>query len=270
MYSTAMKTKLALLLVSLAGFSVVTADVLELKDGSVLNGRFLGSTAQVMRFQLGSVAMEFPFTDVLALTLAPAPEAVAEVAPPAVAAPVAVPVPTVTPKPAKQTAAAPATITVPAGINLLVRMSDTVSSRNSAARRFGARLDSDLRVDGVLVAPTGTRVFGRVEEARQAGRMTGSSHLELGLNEIEIGGTRFSIITSDFRVRTGNATGSTVRNTAVGTGIGAAFGGSRGAGRGAAVGAGASALSPSDAATIRKGELIEFRLLEPLTVPTPR
>jgi len=258
-----MKTKLALLLVFLAGFCVVTADVLELKDGSVLNGRFLGSTAQVMRFQMGSVEMEFPFSDVLALTLAPAAEA-------APAAPAVVAAPPVTPTPTGPRPATPATITVPAGINLLVRMSDTVSSRNSAARRFGGRLDSDLRVDGVLVAPTGTRVFGRVEEARQAGRMTGSSHLELGLNEIEIGGTRFSIITSDFRVRTGNATGSTVRNTAVGTGIGAAFGGSRGAGRGAAVGAGASALSPSDAATIRKGELIEFRLLEPLTVPAPR
>lgn len=261
-----MKTKLALLLLSLAGCGIATADVLELKDGSVLNGRFLGSTAQTMRFQLGSVEMEFPVTDVLALTLASAAEA----------APAPVAVPSVTPQPiapipaAPAAPAAPATITVPAGINLLVRMSDTVSSRNSAGRRFGGRLDSDLRVGGVLVAPAGTRVFGRVEEARQAGRMTGSSHLELGLNEIEIGGTRFSIITSDFRVRAGNATGSTVRNTAVGAGVGAAFGGSRGAGRGAAVGAGASALSASDTATVAKGELIEFRLLEPITVPSPR
>jgi hypothetical protein len=250
-----MKTKLALLLLSLAGLGVVTADVLELKDGSVLNGRFLGSTAQTMRFQMGSAELEFPVTDVLALTLASASEA----------SPAAVAVPSVTPTPA-----APATITVPAGINLLVRMSDTVSSRNSAARRFGGRLDSDLRVGGVLVAPAGTRVFGRVEEARQAGRMTGSSHLELGLNEIEIGGTRFSIVTSDFRVRAGNATGGTLRNTAVGAGVGAAFGGGRGAGRGAAVGAGASALTPSDTATVAKGELIEFRLLEPITVPTTR
>ncbi len=258
-----MKVKLALLLLSLAGFGVVTADVLELKDGSVLNGRFLGSTAQTMRFQLGSVEMEFPVTDVLALTLA----SVSEAAP---AAPEAVAVPSVTPTPVAPTPAAPATITVPAGINLLVRMSDTVSSRNSAARRFGGRLDSDLRVGGVLVAPAGTRVFGRVEEARQGRRLTGSSHLELGLNEIEIGGTRFSIVTSDFRVRAGNATGSTLRTTAVGAGVGAAFGGGQGAGRGAAVGAGASALTQGDTATVAKGELIEFRLLEPITVPTPR
>ncbi len=254
-----MKTTLALLLLCLAGFSVATADVLELKDGSVLNGRFLGSTAQHMRFQIGSTEMEFPVADVLALTLASASEPAP--APVPQAAPVTTPAPT---------PAAPATIMIPAGINLLVRMSDTVSSKHSAGRRFGARLDSDLRVGGVLVAPAGTRVFGRVEEARQAGRMTGSSHLELGLNEIEIGGTRFSIVTSDFRVRAGNATGSTVRNTAVGAGIGAAFGGGRGAGRGAAVGAGASALTPSDTATVAKGELIEFRLLEPITVPSPQ
>lgn len=260
MYSAAMKSKLALLLLSLAGFGVVTADVLELKDGSVLNGRFLGSTAQSMRFQMGSTEMEFPVADVLALTLSS----------PSEAAPAVVAVPSVTPAPAAPAPAAPATITVPAGINLLVRMSDTVSSRNSAGRRFGGRLDSDLRVGGVLVAPAGTRVFGRVEEARQAGRMTGSSHLELGLNEIEIGGTRFSIVTSDFRVRSGNSTGSTLRNTGVGAGVGAAFGGGRGAGRGAAVGAGASALTQGDTATVAKGELIEFRLLEPITVPRPR
>ncbi|MBN9691460.1 MAG: hypothetical protein J0M24_14575 [Verrucomicrobia bacterium] len=146
-------------------------------------------------------------------------------------------------------------------------MSDTLSSRNSAGRRFGARLDSDLRVDGILVAPAGTRLFGRVEEARQAGRLTGASHLEIGLNEIEIQGTLRSIVTSDFRVRGAGSAGNTAATTAVGAGVGAAFGGGRGAGRGAAVGAGASALSSGDTATISKGELIEFRLLEPLTVP---
>lgn len=245
------------IIISLA-LSVVIgrADILELKDGSVLNGTFLGSTAQAMRFRIGTVEMEFPTSDVLALTLAntnptPAPAPVTPVAPAAPAA----------------TTPVPSTITVPAGTALLVRMSDTVSTRNSAGRRFGARLDSDLRVDGVLVAPAGTRLFGRVEEARQAGRMTGASHLEIGLNEIEIQGTRRSIVTSDFRVRGAGSTGNTAVNTAVGAGIGAAFGGGRGAGRGAAVGAGASALSSGDTATISSGELIEFRLLEPLTVP---
>ena len=250
-----MRRKFAIIITLALSLSFVRADILELKDGTVLNGTFLGSTAQSMRFRIGSVEMEFPTADVLALTLAhttPTPNApVAPVAPAVPAAPSPV----------------PANITVPAGTPLLVRMSDTVSTRNSAGRRFGARLDSDLRVDGVLVAPAGTRLFGRVEEARQAGRMTGASHLEIGLNEIEIQGTRRSIVTSDFRVRGAGSTGNTAVNTAVGAGVGAAFGGGRGAGRGAAVGAGASALSSGDAATISSGELIEFRLIEPLTVP---
>jgi hypothetical protein len=253
-----MKTKSVLYLASLIALSVAHADVLELKDGSVLNGRFLGSTAQKMRFQIGTAELEFPVADVLALTLSTPTEST--------------PAPTTTS--ATTTATAPAaaatTITVPAGINLLVRMTDTVSTRNSAGRRFGARLESDLRVNGVLVAPAGSRLFGRVEEARRGGRMTGSSHLEIGLNEIEIQGKRHSIVTSDFRVRAGSSTGNTLVNTGVGAGIGAAFGGGRGAGRGAAVGAGASALSGAENATIASGELIEFRLLEPLTVPTPK
>lgn len=257
-----MKTLSKWYLSLLVGLGIAHADVLELKDGSVLNGRFLGSTAQHMRFQIGGAELEFPVADVLALTLSTPTETAP---PPAVATPAASAAPAAPAAPAN-----PATITVPAGINLLVRMSDTVSTRNKAGRRFTARLETDLWVDGVVVAPTGTRLFGRVEESRQAGRMTGSSHLEIGLNEIEIRGQRHSIVTSDFRTRAGNATGNTLVNTGVGAGIGAAFGGGRGAGRGAAVGAGASALTRSDTATISAGELVEFRLLEPLTVPFPR
>lgn len=240
--------------------SLRAADVLELKDGSVLNGRFLGATADTMRFEVFGQAMEFPSGDVLALTMGGAPEP----APVAPAAPVATPAPASPPP-----AAAPATptrIAVPSGTLLIVRMLDTVTTRNSAGRRFAAELDSDLRVGGQLVAARGARVWGRVEEARQAGRMTGASHIEVGLIEIEIGGTRHPIITSDVRVRTGNATGNTAIRTGVGAGIGAAFDGGRGAGRGAAIGAGSSALGRSDAASIQRGELLEFRLLEPITV----
>jgi hypothetical protein len=249
MKTQSMKTCFVLLIAALMGMIIARADVLELKDGSVLNGRFLGSTAESMRFKIGTTEMTFPVADVLALTLSAPAES--------------------TPAPASAPADA-TTITVPAGINLMVRMTDAVSTRNSAGRRFAARLETDLRVGDVVVAPAGSRLFGRVEEARQGGRMVGSSNLEIGLNEIEIQGKRHSIVTSDFRVRAGNSTGNTLVNTGVGAGIGAAFGGGRGAGRGAAVGAGASALSQADTATIAAGELIEFRLLEPLMVPAPR
>ncbi len=254
-----MRNSFLYLLALALAFTSLGADILELKDGSVLNGTFLGATPTTMRFRIGSAELEFPSKDVLALTMGNSQEATAAATP----APTPVPAPVVTPAPA---APSSQNITVPAGTLILARMSDTVSTRNSAGRRFGARLDSDIRVNGVLVAPAGTRLFGRVEEARQAGRMTGSSHLEIGLNEIEIQGTRQSIVTSDFRVRAGSSTGSTAINTGVGAGIGAAFGGGRGAGRGAAVGAGASALTRGDAATISSGELVEFRLLEPLNV----
>lgn len=242
-------------LVSLALLGARAADVLELKDGSVLNGRFLGATADTMRFEVFGQAMEFPQSNVLALTMGGAPE-------PAPAVPAA---PATPPPPPAVAPAGPVAVTVPAGTLLLVRMRDTVTTRNSAGRRFSAELDSDLRVGGQLVAPRGARVWGRVEEARQARRMTGASQIEVGLIEIEIGGQRVPIITSDVRIRTGNATGDTAIRTGVGAGIGAAFDGGRGAGRGAAIGAGTAALGRSEAAQIRKGELLEFTLLEPFT-----
>src|SRR5579871_6216054 len=75
------------------------ADTLELKDGRVLTGRFLGGTQALMRFSVNGEVQTFNVTEIVALTFtsdygtppppppAPAPQPQAAVAP-APAAPV--------------------------------------------------------------------------------------------------------------------------------------------------------------------------------------
>src|SRR6266404_1937352 len=61
-------------------------------------------------------------------------------------------------------------VTVPAGTSLLVRMIDSVDSdKNHVGDRFRASLEQDLAVDGVVVAPKGADVYGRLAEAKESG-----------------------------------------------------------------------------------------------------
>jgi len=83
-------------------------------------------------------------------------------------------------------------VTVPAGPSLLERMIDTVdSSKNAVGSRFSASLETNLEVDGVVVAQAGTKVYGRLAQSKKAGRMAGKSELRLELTEIVLNGTAY-------------------------------------------------------------------------------
>ena len=83
-------------------------------------------------------------------------------------------------------------VTVPAGTSLLERMIDTVdSSKNAVGSRFSASLETNLEVDGVVVAQAGTKVYGRLAQSKEAGRMAGKSELRLELTEIVLNGTAY-------------------------------------------------------------------------------
>src|SRR5258708_28004984 len=72
-----------------------TADTLELKDGRVLKGKYLGGTQTVLRFELNGEVQTFSTVDIVALTFtggprssAPAPGPVAALPPAPSPAPV--------------------------------------------------------------------------------------------------------------------------------------------------------------------------------------
>ena len=93
-------------------------------------------------------------------------------------------------------------VTVRAGTNLLVRVLDTIdSSKAQPGTRFTGVLETNLSVDGWRIAPAGNTVYGRLAEAKQAGRVAGSSNLQLELTDIVVDGTPYPIITSDFEVK---------------------------------------------------------------------
>ena len=168
-------------------------------------------------------------------------------------------------------------ISVPAGTRILVRLSQTLSSANQRpGARFTARLDTNLMAQGVVVAPRGTTVHGRLVSAQAAGRMAGGSELALELTDIVINNTAHPIMTNTYQLQGQGRGGQTARNVATGAGLGSVIGAIAGGGRGAAIGAAAGGgLGTARAAgsgggqqvNLTRGTLLEFRLQQPAPLP---
>jgi hypothetical protein len=166
-------------------------------------------------------------------------------------------------------------VTVPAGTNLMVRMLDSVdSSKNQPGSRFTAVLETNLSVNGTNIVPAGNTVYGRLAVAEQAGRVTGSSNLQLELTDIVVNGTAYPIYSSAYEVKGSSSGKRSARRLLGGAGLGAAIGAIAGnAGMGAAIGATAGAVG----SVAQKGQsiqvpsetLISFRLQQPASLPAP-
>jgi len=253
-----MKTKLSCLFATAfaAIVMVAQADVLELKTGKVLTGKFVGGTAGTIRFETSQgvqvietgQALALTFTAASSATAAPTSAAVAPAAAPAAAAP----------------SPAPSTVSVPAGTTLVVRMVDGASSNDSKGKRFTTTLESDLIIDGQMVAKAGTKIYGRVENATKAGRYVGKSSLDLRLTEVTIAGSLLPIVTGPYSQTGAGSLGKVARGAAAGAAIGAIA--DDDAGKGAAIGAVASGVKKGQPVVVSPGTLLEFNLQQPVTV----
>ena len=243
-------------------------DTLQLRDGTALQGGFVSFDGQTIMFATDQGVQSIPRAQALVLTFA-APPAAAPASPPAPQP--AVPVPaSQAPSPAVAPAAAPpkpaGPVTIPAGTVLVVTMTSQVSSQTPPGQRFGAKLAGSLKAGPVTVAPAGTTVYGRVTKSSQAGRMVGRSTLELALSEINLKGTMYPLMTSNFAEAGKSSFRKTARNAGMGALIGGAFGDSDDAKKGAAIGAGVSVLRKGQSVVVPAGAMLEFRMTQPLTI----
>jgi len=245
------------LAMALAGY----ADTLTLKDGRVIHGRYLGGTADTIQMEINGEVQTYNVRDVQGLSrdASPAPPSGPGGAP-------------VTPSPSYQEAR---TVTVPAGTRILVRMIDSVDSeQNRVGDRFRASLETNLEQDGWVLARRGTDVYGRLADARGAGRLSGHAELKLELTGMSIHNNLVPLVTGEYEVAGKGRGGNTAKKAVGGAALGAIIGALAGGGKGAAIGAGAGAAAGTTINIITKGEkvkvpsetLLEFRLDAPLTL----
>jgi hypothetical protein len=235
---------LALTLIVTIGVTSAGADTLELANGYLLEGNFIGSSNGIIMFDSGGGVEAFPEDDVVGLFFSSGVET-AE----------------------RYVATEPSSVTVPQGTRLVIRTTENIDSRqHSTGHRFRGQLEGAIVVNGTTVASSGTFVHGRIISASQAGRVVGSSELAIEFTDLMINDQLVPIRTGDLRTQGGGEAARTVGRTARAAAVGGLFGGSSGARTGARVGAGASILTRGSSINIPRGTILETQLDIPLTV----
>ncbi len=239
--------KLTVFLVSLFAAGSLFADSIELADGRVLEGDFVGSSNGIIMFDTGEGIEAFPEAEVVGMWFSEGVENMHASA--------------------AHTGPAP-TITVPAGTRLVITMSESIdSNRHRAGHRFRAQLESAVVVDGVTVLPRGTLMHGQITSAHQGGRAVGSSDLSVEFTDVMVDDVLHPIATQGLTAQTGNEAGRTAGRTARSAAIGGLIGGSSGARTGAKVGVGTSILTGGSSINIPRGTIVETSLRVGLTLP---
>src|ERR1035441_52594 len=172
------------------------ADSLELKNGSLIKGKFVGGTQTSISFQVGSSVQSYDVADVRSLRF----DSDAQGGSPSVPSKRRS-VPSSIEKEENEVAESSSSVTIPAGTRISVRTIDSIdSTRNRVGYRFQASLEEPLSVDGNVVVPKGADVYGRLEGSKETGTFTGRSELKLELTGIVVHGQTVPLVTGEYEV----------------------------------------------------------------------
>lgn len=283
--------RIAILLVVVGALlSTSWADSLELRNGSLIKGHYLGGNESEIRFQVGSSVQRFAVVDVVALRFDDGSSYVAP--PPLPPAPAPArrndEVPDLAPRPSEPDADVSAarsdssrainsdTVTLTTGTRITIRTIDAVDSdRNQVGDKFQASLDQPIIVDGLTIVPKGADVYGRLTQAAEAGKIQGRSQLKLELTGIVVRGQTYPLVTGEYSVAGSSRGASTAKRVGGATAAGAVIGAIAGGGRGAAIGAGVGAGAGTAVQVATRGEqvhvpsetLLEFTLQQDARLP---
>ena len=250
--------------------SMAWADTLELKNGSLIKGKFLSGTETEISFQVGSTAQKYKVADIVSLKFdsegtvsapAPQPQSLLPDDPGTVA----------------HVEAKPLYVTIPAGTRISVRTIDAIDSTSSlVGDRFQASLEEPLTLEGDVIVAKDALVYGRLTQSKESGTFTGRSQLRLELTGIVVSGKMVPLVTGEYEV-TGRSRGaSTAKRTVGGAALGALIGAVADGGQGAAIGAGVGASAGASSEIITGGDqvkvpsetLLDFTLQEDVSIPT--
>jgi hypothetical protein len=167
-------------------------------------------------------------------------------------------------------------LVLPADSVLGLRIEDSISSETARVEdRVEARVIRDMRVNGEVAVPAGSRVRGNVTLVEQGGKFKERARLGVRFHTLVLADGSTVPIQTETVYREGdemaNKSAAKIGGAAVGGAIiGAIFGGGKGAAIGGAAGAGAGTAAtmagPRSHATLAAGSTVTVRLSNPATV----
>ena len=232
--------------------STIWADTLELVNGKRIDGNFVSRSDGSVKFEVDGVTTTYDEKDIKNISLGSSQEKADQPGETA---------------PASAASNTTAPVTVPAGTQLMVRTKEPLdTSRHKPGHKFTAVLEADLAVNGTVIAPRGSNVYGELLGAKQAGRLAGRSEMTITFTGLMINNQIKPIRTGAVRALSDSGQGrNTVGKVARGAAIGGLIDGKDGARTGAKVGAGAAILTRGGRINIPANTLLEMPLADPLT-----
>ncbi len=164
-------------------------------------------------------------------------------------------------------------VTIPIDTEIKVRMIEPVNSETSRlGQTFRASVDEPVYVNGQEVIPRGADVLTKLVTNQQSGKIEGRTILTLALANITVNGRTFDVTSTDVKTESssrGARSGKVIGGTAaLGAIVGAIAGGGKGAaigaGSGAALGTGAEVLTGGQKVKIPAETRLSFRLQNPV------
>jgi hypothetical protein len=265
-----MDMKKVILAALVAAAALASADTLTLRNGSRLNGTFLGGDNRSVRFAVGNQVNTYYLTDVESILFNSAPAGApayegpgpanypqaapyAPTAPPAPLSPPAPPAPEAGPETASMG------VEVPAGTQIVVRLIDPVDSdRDRLGQSYRASLDQPLVVNGQTVIPRGAEAIAKLIEAQHSGKIEGRTSLTLDLKTIMVNGRSYDTVTTGVVEASSSRGERSAKVIGGAAALGALIGGIAGGGRGAAIGAGSGAAVGTAAQVATSGQHVRI------------
>jgi len=237
-------------------FQTASADTLELKNGSVLEGTYEGGTGGSVHFKFNGNTQEFPRSEIARLTLGDGGSGAAQPA-------------ADSPTPSAPENASGQAATLPSGTVLLASIQAPLNSGSAKpGESFPAILISDVRIGQEVVLPSGTQLKGNIIEAKSAGRgFRKEAELSFSISTIVYEGSNVAVKTSAQQELSKEHAGL-IRGAAGGAAAGAIFGAianddaGGGALGGTAAGAARSFLRKGDNIEYQSGAVLAFTLVD--------
>ena len=243
------------------------ADSLELKNGSLIKGKFVSGTQTSITFHVGSSVQTYDVADIRWVRFDSEDTASST-------APKHLSVRSSTE--GDEAGSSSPSLSIPAGTRISIRTIDAIdSTKNRVGDRFRASLEEAITVNGKIVVPKGADVYGRLEESKATGTFVGRSELKIELTGLVVNGQTVPLVTGEYEVSGKSKGESTAKRTVGGAAVGSIIGALAGGGKGAAIGAGTGAGVGAASEVITKGDqvripsetLVQFTLAQSVMIP---
>jgi hypothetical protein len=137
-------------------------------------------------------------------------------------------------------------------------MIDGVDSEvNRVGQTFAASMDQPVTMGGETVIPRGADVVVKLVDAKESGKLTGTTVLTLDLMSVKVDGRMVDINTQSVSRESDSRGQRTAKVAGGAAAVGAVIGAIAGGGKGAVIGAGAGGAAGAGAEEVTKGQRVK-------------